>query len=116
MTHIVAGYPSLKESEKIAMLMCNSGVDFIEIQNSSKRKEFPSNMLVVLLVSVCTEGVKRTLLEAKSNVYVNVNWYERQLGLILSQVRDVLRTTLKREHNPCNYQLVNGKVVVFYPQ
>lgn len=32
MTHIVAGYPSLKESEEIASLMCKSGTDFIEIQ------------------------------------------------------------------------------------
>lgn len=32
MTHIVAGYPSLKESEEIALLMCKSGADFIEIQ------------------------------------------------------------------------------------
>lgn len=32
MTHIVAGYPTLKKSEEIAMLMARSGVDFIEIQ------------------------------------------------------------------------------------
>lgn len=32
MTHIVAGYPTLKGSEKIALTMIKSGVDFIEIQ------------------------------------------------------------------------------------
>ncbi len=32
MTHIVAGYPSLKESEKIAEIMIEAGVDFLEIQ------------------------------------------------------------------------------------
>lgn len=32
MTHIVAGYPSLKESEEIALLMCKCGVDLLEIQ------------------------------------------------------------------------------------
>lgn len=32
MTHIVAGYPTLKKSEEIAMRMANCGVDFIEIQ------------------------------------------------------------------------------------
>ena len=32
MTHIVAGFPSLKESEKIALIMAKNGVDFIEIQ------------------------------------------------------------------------------------
>ncbi len=32
MTHIVAGFPSLKESEKIALIMAQNGVDFIEIQ------------------------------------------------------------------------------------
>jgi len=32
MTHIVAGYPTLKESEKIAMAMYESGVSFIEVQ------------------------------------------------------------------------------------
>lgn len=32
MTHIVAGYPNLKESEKIALTMAECGVDFIEIQ------------------------------------------------------------------------------------
>jgi len=32
MTHIVAGYPNLKESKKIAEVMIDSGVSFIEIQ------------------------------------------------------------------------------------
>lgn len=32
MTHIVAGFPTLKKSGEIALLMANSGVDFIEIQ------------------------------------------------------------------------------------
>jgi len=32
MTHIVAGYPSIKESEQIATTMLESDVDFIEIQ------------------------------------------------------------------------------------
>lgn len=32
MTHIVAGYPNLKESEKIALAMAKSGASFIEIQ------------------------------------------------------------------------------------
>lgn len=32
MTHIVAGYPSLEDSEKIAKTMADAGVDFIEIQ------------------------------------------------------------------------------------
>ncbi len=32
MMHIVAGYPSLTESEKVALLMCKCGVDFLEIQ------------------------------------------------------------------------------------
>lgn len=32
MTHIVAGYPTMEESEKIAMAMYESGVSFIEIQ------------------------------------------------------------------------------------
>ena len=32
MTHIVAGYPSLKESGQVALLMCKYGVDFLEIQ------------------------------------------------------------------------------------
>jgi tryptophan synthase alpha subunit len=32
MTHIVAGYPTLKESEKIAVTMLESGVAFLEIQ------------------------------------------------------------------------------------
>lgn len=32
MTHIVAGYPSLKASEEIATIMAQNGVDFIEIQ------------------------------------------------------------------------------------
>ncbi len=32
MTHIVAGYPSLRESEKIALAMANAGAKFIEIQ------------------------------------------------------------------------------------
>ena len=32
MTHIVAGYPSLAESEQIAETMLETGVDFIEIQ------------------------------------------------------------------------------------
>lgn len=32
MTHIVAGYPTLKKSEELAMLMADSGVNFIEIQ------------------------------------------------------------------------------------
>lgn len=32
MTHIVAGYPSLKESEEIAIAMSSAGADFIEIQ------------------------------------------------------------------------------------
>jgi len=32
MTHIVAGYPTLKESEKIAIAMYESGVAFIEVQ------------------------------------------------------------------------------------
>jgi tryptophan synthase alpha subunit len=32
MTHIVAGYPSLKESEEIASVMLESGVSFLEIQ------------------------------------------------------------------------------------
>lgn len=32
MTHIVAGYPTLKESEKIAIAMHESGVSFIEVQ------------------------------------------------------------------------------------
>jgi tryptophan synthase alpha subunit len=32
MTHIVAGYPSMAESEKIALAMAESGVSFIEIQ------------------------------------------------------------------------------------
>jgi tryptophan synthase alpha subunit len=32
MTHIVAGYPTIEECEKIAVAMSNSGVDFIEIQ------------------------------------------------------------------------------------
>lgn len=32
MTHIVAGYPSLKESEDIALTMFEAGVDFLEIQ------------------------------------------------------------------------------------
>lgn len=32
MTHIVAGYPTLKASEEIALTMANSGVAFIEIQ------------------------------------------------------------------------------------
>jgi len=32
MTHIVAGYPSLKDSESIAELMLDSGVSYLEIQ------------------------------------------------------------------------------------
>jgi len=32
MTHIVAGYPTLKESEEIATVMLESGVSFLEIQ------------------------------------------------------------------------------------
>lgn len=32
MTHIVAGYPTMEESEKIAISMAKSGVSFIEIQ------------------------------------------------------------------------------------
>ncbi len=32
MTHIVAGYPNLKESENLAMLMIDSGVSVLEIQ------------------------------------------------------------------------------------
>jgi tryptophan synthase alpha chain len=32
MTHIVAGYPTLKESEQIAQTMLQSGVDYLEIQ------------------------------------------------------------------------------------
>jgi tryptophan synthase alpha subunit len=32
MTHIVAGYPSMKECEEIALCMAKSGVSFIEIQ------------------------------------------------------------------------------------
>ncbi|MCX6761303.1 MAG: tryptophan synthase subunit alpha [Candidatus Moranbacteria bacterium] len=32
MTHIVVGYPSLKESEKIIQTMADAGVDFIELQ------------------------------------------------------------------------------------
>ncbi|MDP2642215.1 MAG: tryptophan synthase subunit alpha [Candidatus Peregrinibacteria bacterium] len=32
MTHIVAGYPTMEESEKIAMAMYESGVSFIEVQ------------------------------------------------------------------------------------
>lgn len=32
MTHIVAGYPTLKESEEIAAVMLESGVSFLEIQ------------------------------------------------------------------------------------
>lgn len=32
MTHIVAGYPSLKKSEEIVLQMAKSGVDFVEIQ------------------------------------------------------------------------------------
>lgn len=32
MTHIVAGFPTLKESEKVALLMAKNGIDFIEIQ------------------------------------------------------------------------------------
>jgi len=32
MTHIVAGYPSMKECEHIALTMADSGVSFIEIQ------------------------------------------------------------------------------------
>lgn len=32
MTHIVAGYPTLRKSEEIALTMIKSGVDFIEIQ------------------------------------------------------------------------------------
>lgn len=32
MTHIVAGYPTLQESEEIALTMANSGASFIEIQ------------------------------------------------------------------------------------
>ena len=32
MTHIVAGYPSLKESENLAILMADSGVSILEIQ------------------------------------------------------------------------------------
>lgn len=32
MTHIVAGYPTLKKSEEIVVRMVNCGVDFIEIQ------------------------------------------------------------------------------------
>lgn len=32
MTHIVAGFPTLKKSEEIAILMADCGVDFIEIQ------------------------------------------------------------------------------------
>lgn len=32
MTHIVAGYPTLKESEKIALVMHEAGVSFLEIQ------------------------------------------------------------------------------------
>ena len=32
MTHIVAGYPSLKESEDIATTMFEAGIDFLEIQ------------------------------------------------------------------------------------
>lgn len=32
MTHIVAGYPTLKESENIAIKMLECGVDFLEIQ------------------------------------------------------------------------------------
>lgn len=32
MTHIVAGFPTLKKSGEVALIMANSGVDFIEIQ------------------------------------------------------------------------------------
>ncbi|MGE3278257.1 MAG: tryptophan synthase subunit alpha [Candidatus Altimarinota bacterium] len=32
MTHIVAGYPTLRESEDIALMMLESGVQFLEIQ------------------------------------------------------------------------------------
>lgn len=32
MTHIVAGYPTMKDCEKIANLMIEAGVDFLEIQ------------------------------------------------------------------------------------
>lgn len=32
MTHIVAGYPTLRESEKIAEVMLNTGASFLEIQ------------------------------------------------------------------------------------
>ncbi len=32
MTHIVAGYPDLKTSEKLALLMADNGADFVEIQ------------------------------------------------------------------------------------
>jgi tryptophan synthase alpha chain len=32
MTHIIAGYPTLKESEKIALTMAKEGVSFVEIQ------------------------------------------------------------------------------------
>ncbi len=32
MTHLVAGNPNLKESEKIAQTMIKSGVSFLEIQ------------------------------------------------------------------------------------
>ena len=32
MTHLVAGYPSLKENEIIATTMIKSGIDFLEIQ------------------------------------------------------------------------------------
>ena len=32
MTHIVAGYPTIEECEKIAVIMSDSGADFIEIQ------------------------------------------------------------------------------------
>lgn len=32
MTHIVAGYPSLKKSEELLLLMAKNGADFIEIQ------------------------------------------------------------------------------------
>lgn len=32
MTHIVAGYPNLKESERVAELMMDAGVEYLEIQ------------------------------------------------------------------------------------
>jgi len=58
MTHIVAGYPSIKASEEVAKIMIEAGVDFLEIQIPFSDPVADGNVIMKANQEAVERGVK----------------------------------------------------------